>query len=263
MSHWIILSCVPQTLLSWLSSSSSLRAFILHQILWHHYLLLLCHSGQMMGIVFLMTYSTVLSLTWRLNPQKIIHRLSSLIKMVSYNSIQPSATRISDHVRLGDWFPASLPSGFSPQSFSNRNTSWDLPWHHLCFPSSHTAPRSDPGWPWICQHCYCMPLCLPKSSVNQKPTLSEMVTVRLSCPLLGFLCSLCLDILCTTELGMPWAGHFLSHALIPGSPLLLDTYAGLCHLQRVFSPDTSSWPNLSCTLKLLLQCHLWGSGIHP
>lgn len=140
---------------------------------------------------------------------------------------------------------------------------WDLTWHPLCFPGRDTDPCSGPGWTWICQHCYCVPLRLPNSSIKQKAMLSEIITVWLTCLQPRFLCSLCLDILCTTELGIPWARHFLSHSLIPGSPLLLESYACLRHLHKVFYATISIWPNLSCLLRLLLQCHLWVSGIHP
>lgn len=125
---------------------------------------------------------------------------------------------------------------------------WDLPWHLLRFPGTNIAAHSDAGWLRICQHCYCMPLHLPNSSAKQKPMLSEMLTVRLTCLLFGFLCSLCLDILCTTELGMPSWGYFLFHALIPSRPLLLDTYAGLCRLRNIptFPLDPSCHACSSC-----------------
>lgn len=38
---------------------------------------------------------------------------------------------------------------------------------------------------------------------------------------------------------MPSSQHSMFHALIPGSPLLLDTYAGLCHLLKIFYPSIS------------------------
>lgn len=58
---------------------------------------------------------------------------------------------------------------------------WDLTWHALRFPGRDTDPCSEPGWTWICQHRYCVPLHLPNSSIKQKAMLSEIIAVWLTC----------------------------------------------------------------------------------
>jgi len=123
---------------------------------------------------------------------------------------------------------------------------WGFPQHFLGFPGRDTAPHSE------CQHHFPAPFCVQQ---QQWP-----LAVQLSCLLFFFLCSVCLDILFTMDLGLLWAGHFLCLSLTPGSHFLLGIYVGFCHLHKIFCPNISTWSIWSCLFRLLLP-HLWGSGI--
>lgn len=126
----------------------------------------------------------------------------------------------------------SCPGGFSLKS--------QLPWHLLCFPGWHKLlTLMMGGFKYVHTATACCFIC-PTTALSKM--LSEMVTAWLTCLLLSCLCSLCSGIPCTTELDMPSSGHFSSLVLIPGCPLLLGTYASLCHLCRFFCPDISIWP---------------------
>lgn len=70
-----------------------------------------------------------LHLTRGLNLQKFIHRLTTLIKMVTYNFTESLATYISDRVRGEDWFLTSFPDNIS---FSNRNKCLGIYHDRLC-----------------------------------------------------------------------------------------------------------------------------------